>query len=597
MTISWVNSEGKEGIAENDYEFAMQHQEGLQRQNKGDLLEQTPQSRIDNAFDIVPPKRMFDQNNPLTWGLGEINKNIQSDMQDPGPKQRQENIQQELDSGIARTPLERQIQARRSGAADSEGVSTYDHPAADRESRMYLNEMYSKFKKQPLEGPHKNLTEQEYKDLLWDTPIASSKGGGSSAADIQEMLDVTDEEHKAHYDEAVKQLGKDNVIGGINPSGRIRMRKDSEGYQEYIKNIPDDVSVHDMGDGSVILRKKPGGTPPVVGSLQDELGDPSQIPTSTYQQFADYVHDLRVKFTGEPDKWSGKEVVGDFLDKAMSVMGAGMRIPKVTLRTGISERITSPAIKSSKGVFEGENHGIAYDKADAPQNYVDGYVTNKGRFVTREEAAGIAKGQEQVLMEARQTEELHSGELKPGYERSPAAKSAAQEAFDAKVASGKKIGAADYPHVQKEFLKAINEGVTGANELATRLRLSDAQVRAVAKATDVNLNDFRTSWNEKNTQQLKDMISEGKTYAEIAKELGVSRGAVGGKVDRLGLEIQNDQSTGAGKRNVPKIYTDELRDKIRVMYAKGKTSAEIAEEMGLNAATLRFQTAKHKLRK
>lgn len=72
MTISWVNSEGQTGIAENAYDFAMQHSE----QGKSSRVELTPQERINQAFGEGPTSELKDQNAPYRWGMGEDLKGL-----------------------------------------------------------------------------------------------------------------------------------------------------------------------------------------------------------------------------------------------------------------------------------------------------------------------------------------------------------------------------------------------------------------------------------------------------------------------------------------------------------------------------------------
>lgn len=74
MTISWANSDGQTGIAEDAYEFAMQHQ--VNTKTKTDREELPPQERINQAFGEGPTPELKDQNAPNSWGMGEEMKSL-----------------------------------------------------------------------------------------------------------------------------------------------------------------------------------------------------------------------------------------------------------------------------------------------------------------------------------------------------------------------------------------------------------------------------------------------------------------------------------------------------------------------------------------
>jgi hypothetical protein len=119
-----------------------------------------------------------------------------------------------------------------------------------------------------MEGIYTPLTPEEHEGLIYDTPVVSSKGGGPTKEDVQEMLDRPQAEHDAYFNE-MQQFFKEHKWGmnandAPSPEGRIRGWKDIPGFQEYMKNLPDDVTVHDMKDGTIIFQKKK--LPPVPTS-------------------------------------------------------------------------------------------------------------------------------------------------------------------------------------------------------------------------------------------------------------------------------------------------------------------------------------------
>ncbi len=62
------------------------------------------------------------------------------------------------------------------------------------------------------------------------------------------------------------------------------------------------------------------------------------------------------------------------------------------------EQVTSPAVMFGDHMFTAGNHGMAYEEGLAafPEetDIIDGYLTSKGRFVTREDGLRILRGEE-----------------------------------------------------------------------------------------------------------------------------------------------------------------------------------------------------------
>lgn len=115
------------------------------------------------------------------------------------------------------------------------------------------------------------LNEKQYKDLMWDTPVVSSKdpdlreGTKQSHIDyMNEMLNITPEEHKRNFEATAKAVGRENLLGDVSPAGRIRGWSDIPAFQDFKDNLPDDVEVHDMKDGTWTFKKKPSALSDLV---------------------------------------------------------------------------------------------------------------------------------------------------------------------------------------------------------------------------------------------------------------------------------------------------------------------------------------------
>jgi GcrA cell cycle regulator len=67
------------------------------------------------------------------------------------------------------------------------------------------------------------------------------------------------------------------------------------------------------------------------------------------------------------------------------------------------------------------------------------------------------------------------------------------------------------------------------------------------------MNEMRITWTEERVALLRNRVDAGLTCAQIAREIGVSRNAVIGKVSRLGLSRVKSAAVGQPGRTVPKM--------------------------------------------
>lgn len=109
------------------------------------------------------------------------------------------------------------------------------------------------------------LTDKQHDLLSWDTPWVMSKDPALNSGTPKErresmdfMMNQSDEDMKKQYDDAVKTFGKDHVVSdGPLPAGRIRGHSSIPAFKEYKDDLPDDVKIHQMEDGSWIFQKTP----------------------------------------------------------------------------------------------------------------------------------------------------------------------------------------------------------------------------------------------------------------------------------------------------------------------------------------------------
>jgi hypothetical protein len=118
---------------------------------------------------------------------------------------------------------------------------------------------------------------------------------------------------------------------------------------------------------------------------------------------------LAARAAGVPDK-KAKELGADTGD--LMAMAGGVATKDMFAK----EKISSPAIKDGDKIYTGKNHEeIRQSMPEGSNKGAEadtGFVTDKGRFVSREEADKIAKAQGQFKGEKKEPGALHSEELK-----------------------------------------------------------------------------------------------------------------------------------------------------------------------------------------
>lgn len=94
------------------------------------------------------------------------------------------------------------------------------------------------------------LSDKDLKGLMWDTPVVKGADPSLNLRSFEPPNDVaTGETKESIYNNVDTMLRK-------SPTGSIRGWHDIDGFEEYKKNLPDDVDVHDGKDGTVIFKLK-----------------------------------------------------------------------------------------------------------------------------------------------------------------------------------------------------------------------------------------------------------------------------------------------------------------------------------------------------
>ena len=113
----------------------------------------------------------------------------------------------------------------------------------------------------------------------------------------------------------------------------------------------------------------------------------------------------------------GKVTAGQATPEDMETAAGNLALGMAGLGKGVStapERVVSAAIKSGKEIIKGANHAAAYDSIGLEQGKAklpEGFVTDKGRFISREEAAKLTKATGQVPQKTEALGKLHSEDV------------------------------------------------------------------------------------------------------------------------------------------------------------------------------------------
>lgn len=164
-----------------------------------------------------------------------------------------------------------------------------------------------------------------------------------------------------------------------------------------------------------------------VAATGAELLKPAAKPLATYVAGKEGANPQQAEDIGEKLKGSTADVLGDTLANTVAGAAGGAEIPKEgmlpkeiaqkkdlgevvntplqSLDNNVSEKIASAAKRDAGGVKTGAKH------ADIPGTGEEGFVTNKGRFVTREEADKLAKASSQIVRKPVEPGQLHSEDI------------------------------------------------------------------------------------------------------------------------------------------------------------------------------------------
>lgn len=124
--------------------------------------------------------------------------------------------------------------------------------------------------------PSTPLSPEDHKTLMWDTPFVSRKdpfwkeGTSKERLDaVEELLNHDEQHHIDRYNSINKALkdtfGKGSgVLGDPTPPHRLRFSPGHPMRKELLEHPIPDTMIHEMEDGSLIIRKTPKPGPPLV---------------------------------------------------------------------------------------------------------------------------------------------------------------------------------------------------------------------------------------------------------------------------------------------------------------------------------------------
>ena len=98
------------------------------------------------------------------------------------------------------------------------------------------------------------------------------------------------------------------------------------------------------------------------------------------------------------------------------------------------------------------------------------------------------------------------------------------------------------------------------------------------------------TFTDAETEQLIKLAGEGKTMVEAAEIMGKTVQQISGK--KLHLKLTMELGREKAETGKPKVYTDEVVEKIKAKLASGTALETIAEELGINPRGLKTQAVK-----
>ena len=141
------------------------------------------------------------------------------------------------------------------GARALGGTSTIDTMQRLHQERMKAQGIPEKT------ADFEELSPEEHKALMWDTPVTKSSpdAWGATPQERRQQMDDIMSRTQEDYDKYYQELQGSKTFtsqGGPIPAGRVRGHKDIPAFKEYLNDLPPDVSAHDMKDGTIIFRKR-----------------------------------------------------------------------------------------------------------------------------------------------------------------------------------------------------------------------------------------------------------------------------------------------------------------------------------------------------
>lgn len=95
-------------------------------------------------------------------------------------------------------------------------------------------------------------------------------------------------------------------------------------------------------------------------------------------------------------------------------------------------------------------------------------------------------------------------------------------------------------------------------------------------------NRHDTSWTDERVQRLKELLAQGSSLSKIARDLGVTLGAVKSKMRRTGLKVDRTEAKAhqdAWRRERAKALADKKRAALASLGVVSKTSAAYRRQL------------------
>lgn len=596
MTISWANSDGETGIAENAYEFAMQHQsKGDSSTGDGNPSPEAPPAPAAPAQSVKDWSKYpsdvdvgISRGNDLSYGdksAPYINntgwdKSAQSRMQSLTLQEVAQRFNSERGFSTKNTE---EISPKHSMQLHQAWLAARQSPTA------YLGFDIPSTAVTPLgtntklniNGVTKLQEEGQPASMWYDQRSPNSIVHESIHNGYDQILISPDfrEEVKKKFGSTLAIRSQEDftravmyrhfgmVEGGNGPGADKQIARGKEVPQDYIDFVEDYASkmiAKSKGKGHAELELDQQPTAhDQLAAFQQRLDNTPPEEAGALRKFLGSLNIMPAP--GKPEsEWTVKEHLGSMLNTAMAGMGGGWRGP---------------------GIVSPKNFNAALSRVGEPANMNrGGQIPTSAAEDAALEASWKTLGKELSKPDLKVVEGGLTIETEPQLQQAQDKRSW-PEGWGTTKPVGRSV--TEYPHVQQAFKDAVEAGSKTTAEITDHMNLNGttinpSSVQAMKKQAGLT-GAKREVWSDEKNDSFMKLVGEGRSTPEIAKEMGVTKTTVEAKLRRI-----RDKDSDF-ERNFPEETTMSGRiTAVRELSKQGLHADAIAEKLGKSVTYVRM---------